>query len=171
MLDCLSMAFKHFCDDGSNPQCNSCFTHGFCITFFVHSDLFFLLHKNLLHTPSFSSTSASAKSKSPRTTERRRNSTERGAIQKDSDHRSLGPSVISNVLSPIWFIVWFYNHPWIEYTTLSVSFCFNSSSDAFLLNSEPIAVLLEDERVKASSKGHYKKVLLLITARRNPTVS
>ena len=97
---------------------------------------------------------SSARPMSRRTTKSRRNSNEQGPIQKDSVHSTLGSSTISGLSSPIWFIVRFYYYHWIEYTIPLVCFGSSNESDVFLRNSEPIAVLLEDKRIKASSKGH-----------------
>ena len=124
----------------------------FAAFFILRSNLFILLHQNLLHTSSFSSTSA--RPRSPRTTKSRRNSNEQSAIQKDSVHSTLGSSTISGLLSPIWFIVRLHFHHWIEYTIPSICFGSINESVVYPLSSEPIAVLLEDKRINASSKGH-----------------
>ena len=95
------LAFEQCSITNISIQRTNSYLHHLYRTVNLCGSLYLLLHENLSHaTPlSFSSTGQY----SPRTTERRKTSSEYRTIQKDSIQCTMGPGVISGLLSSIWF--------------------------------------------------------------------
>ena len=126
----------------------------------MHSNLNLLLHQNLCHTSP--SPSSSTKPWSPRGSERRRDYTEYGTIQKDGFQRTMGAADITGLLSSIRNNI---SCPCCQRILHAIS-CLRFGCIIFFadvkLVSKPISVLLEDERSKTSSEGHDQTVLAFL---------
>ena len=95
------LAFDQCCLTNISIQRTNLYLHHMYYTVYLCGSLHFLLHEDISHSSPLSI--SSTRQYSPRTAQRRKNSSEYSTIQKDSIQCIVGPGVLSGLLSSIWF--------------------------------------------------------------------
>ena len=137
-----------------------CFKSDNCNDNIVFNNLSLLLHEDLPSPPSSSSSNTSGPC-SPRATEQSRNSTQHSKIPKDCFCSTVGPNNISGLLSSICRISIFKTCFLCWQGTSYYWWKIYNNSSALEFESEPVSVLLEDQRSETSSEGHTHTVLFV----------